>query len=132
MRAKHLGTPALAVIETDFSYAAARVQAADWLRANQKPDAIFCSSDQLAFGVMDACRFDLGLSVPGDVSVIGFDDVPEAARPVYDLTTVRQDTVAMAHEAVRLLLLRLAQPASPPVHTILACELMRRGSARLV
>jgi DNA-binding LacI/PurR family transcriptional regulator len=131
-RANHLGMPPLGVIETDFSYGAARRQTADWLAANRPPDAIFCSSDQLAFGVMDACRFDRSLSIPGDISVVGFDDVPEAARPVYDLTTVRQDTVAMAHEAVRLLLLRLAEPASPPVHTVLASELQRRGSARLV
>ncbi len=130
-RANRLGTPALDVIETDFGYTAARTQTAAWLRANPPPDAIFCSSDQLAFGAMDACRFDLGLSVPGDVSVVGFDDVPEAARPVYDLTTVRQDTVAMAHESVRLLLLRLADPAAPPVHTVIASELMRRSSARL-
>ena len=130
-QATGLGSPPLAVLETDYSYAAARTQAAAWLGGHTRPDAIFCSSDQLAFGAMDACRFDLGLSIPGQVSVIGFDDVPEAARPVYDLTTVRQDTVAMAHEAVRLLLLRLAAPASPPVHTVIASELQRRGSARL-
>jgi DNA-binding LacI/PurR family transcriptional regulator len=131
-QAKQLGTPVLAVLETDFSYDAARAQTAEWLRTHPPPDAIFCSSDQLAFGAMDACRFDRKLSVPGDVSVVGFDDVPEAARPVYDLTTIRQDTVAMANEAVRLLLMRLAKPASPPVQTILASKLKRRSSARLV
>jgi DNA-binding LacI/PurR family transcriptional regulator len=54
------------------------------------PSAVFVGNDHMAFALMDVLRFELGLSVPGDVSVIGYDDVPLAAWPTYDLTTIRQ------------------------------------------
>lgn len=58
--------------------------------ANDPPDAVFVANDHMAMAVMDTLRFELGLNVPGDVSVVGYDDVAVAAWPTYDLTTVRQ------------------------------------------
>ncbi len=49
-----------------------------------RPDAVFVGNDHMAFAVMDTLRFELGLSVPHDVSVVGYDDVPIAAWPAYD------------------------------------------------
>ena len=64
--------------------------AAEWLLAQTpRPTAIVCQSDQLALGVLDAAR-SAGLSVPGDVSVAGFDDIDAAGRSDPPLTTVRQ------------------------------------------
>ena len=60
-----------------------------FLAVSPAPDALFCASDLLAFGALDAIR-ERGLRVPQDISVVGFDDVPMAAWPVFDLTTVRQ------------------------------------------
>ncbi|MCQ2006310.1 substrate-binding domain-containing protein [Rhizobium sp. NRK18] len=53
-------------------------------------DGVFCVTDLLAMGLLDAARHELGLRVPEDVSVVGFDDIPQAAWYSYDLTTIAQ------------------------------------------
>lgn len=68
--------------------------------------AVFAGNDQMALGLMHACR-DLGLDVPGDISIVGFDDIPEAAHFSPPLTTVRQDFAEVGRRAVRLLLAEL-------------------------
>ena len=72
-----------------------------------------------------------GSRSPRDISVVGFDDVPEAARPVYDLTTIRQDSIEMARLAVHVLLTRLAKPDAYPMRTTVDASFVERGSARL-
>lgn len=59
------------------------------LGRDPRPTALLCRSDELALGAMEAAR-DLGLSVPGDLSVVGFDDIPAASLANPPLTTVRQ------------------------------------------
>ncbi|MEO8716260.1 MAG: substrate-binding domain-containing protein, partial [Acetobacteraceae bacterium] len=103
----------------------------DYARREQRPDAVFCGNDQLAMGIMDAARFELGWMIPEDMSVVGFDDVSEAARPGYRLTTVHQDSVEMGRQAVRLLLARLEEPGRRPVRSEVPSVFIRRGSARL-
>ena len=67
------------------------------------PEAIFCANDLMAIGALDALRRSLGLRVPDDVLVAGFDDVPEASWGAYDLTTVVQDVPSMVAEAMSVL-----------------------------
>jgi DNA-binding LacI/PurR family transcriptional regulator len=64
--------------------------------------AIFSSNDQMALGLIHAIR-DTGLDVPGDISVVGFDDIPEAAHFWPPLTTVRQDFAELGRRCVALL-----------------------------
>jgi DNA-binding LacI/PurR family transcriptional regulator len=68
--------------------------------------AVFAGNDQMALGFMHACR-DSGLDVPGDVSVVGFDDIPEAAHFHPPLTTIRQNFAEAGRRAVGLLLAEL-------------------------
>ena len=68
--------------------------------------AVFASNDQMALGFIHAC-WDSGLSVPGDISVVGFDDIPEAAHFYPPLTTVRQNFTEIGRRAVSLLLAEL-------------------------
>ena len=68
--------------------------------------AVFAGNDQMALGFMHACN-ELGLSVPGDVSVVGFDDIPEAAHFWPPLTTVRQNFAELGRRAISLLLAEL-------------------------
>lgn len=65
--------------------------------------AVFAGNDQMALGFMHACR-ESGLSVPQDISIVGFDDIPEAAHYAPPLTTVRQDFAEIGRRAVGLVL----------------------------
>ena len=65
--------------------------------------AIFCGNDQMALGLTHACR-ELGIDVPGELSIVGFDDIPEAAHFAPPLTTVRQNFAEIGRRAIELLL----------------------------
>ncbi|KCB49303.1 LacI family DNA-binding transcriptional regulator [Bordetella hinzii] len=104
------GRPAPRVLDGGFSYDQARAVFLDAMREGAPPDAVFCANDQMAMGVIDACRHQLGWPVPGRLMVAGFDDVPEGARPPYRITTIRQPIETMARRAVELLLARRQQP----------------------
>lgn len=95
-----------------------------------RPDALFVSNDHMAFAAMDTLRFELGLRVPQDVSVIGFDDVPVAAWPAYDLTTFRQPVGQMVAETVATLIERIETPGTEPRRIRLEGRLVVRGSCR--
>ena len=94
------------------------------------PDAVFVANDHMAIAAMGVLRFELGLSVPDDVSVIGFDDVPPAAWPAYDLTTFRQRANMMVDEAVSTLIKTIDQRRLVPRQVTIAGKLILRGSAR--
>ena len=74
--------------------------------------AVFAGNDQMALGFLHACR-ELGLRVPEDISVVGFDDIPEAAHFAPPLTTVRQNFAEIGRRAVALLLDQLHGRAAP-------------------
>lgn len=80
--------------------------------ARARPDALFVINDYMAFRAMAVLRHELGLRVPQDVAVVGFDDVPLAAAPEYDLTSIRQPIPQMVNHAIRILLgeISLGQP----------------------
>ena len=67
------------------------------------PDAVFCINDIMALAVLDVMKHSAGLSIPRDVMVAGFDDIPESRRLPYQLTTVRQPLEEMVAETVALL-----------------------------
>lgn len=73
------------------------------LERSRMPDLLVCENDALAIGAIDAIRFRLGLRVPEDIAVTGFDDVPLADSPNYRLTTYRQPITAMAEGLVDVL-----------------------------
>jgi DNA-binding LacI/PurR family transcriptional regulator len=73
--------------------------------------AVFVANDQMALGLLNALQA-AGLSVPGDVSVVGFDDVPEAGYFTPPLTTVRQDFAELGRRGVQLVLARLLGQAA--------------------
>ena len=125
------GLDDITVLNSGPDYASGRTAFLDHVRRTGVPDAVFCVTDPLAFGVLDACRFELGLSVPRDLSVVGFDDVAEAAHQGYDLTTVRQPIDRLASAAVDMLVRRLDAPGGKASRLLLPGTLIERGSARL-
>jgi DNA-binding LacI/PurR family transcriptional regulator len=88
--------------------------------------AIFSSNDQMALGLIHAIRAE-GLDVPRDVSVVGFDDIPEAAHFWPPLTTVRQDFAELGRRCVALLLGDI-DPAAPEYRGTIEPELIVRDS----
>ena len=71
--------------------------------AADRPDAVFVAGDQMAIVVLDTLRQELGLAVPQDVSVVGFDNVPQAGWASYELTTFEQPVAPMVEATVELL-----------------------------
>jgi LacI family transcriptional regulator len=78
------------------------------LAPEQRPTAIFASADQMAYGVLRAAE-ERGLSIPQDVALVGFDDDAPSAHVLPPLTTVRQPSLTMGREGIRLLLALLAE-----------------------
>jgi LacI family transcriptional regulator len=95
----------------------------------EPPTAIFYSNDEMAFGVM-AAAFDRGLSIPEDLSIIGFDDIPRARLAYPPLTTVRQPLEEMGRVATRMLIKLIADPQLHMEPIELPTELMVRQSCR--
>ena len=99
------------VIRGDFSLQSGFEAAARIADMKHRPTAVFCASDQVAFGLVTGLK-QAGLSVPEDMSVVGFDDIELAAFYDPALTTIRQDRHALGVRAANLLLDRLADPAA--------------------
>ncbi len=97
---------------------------------SERPDAVFVANDHMAFGVMDVLRFELGLSVPQNVVVAGYDDVAISAWPSYDLTSVRQAANRMVDATVEIVIEAINAPTSKPVHKMIKGPLIIRGSTR--
>jgi DNA-binding LacI/PurR family transcriptional regulator len=88
--------------------------AAEAVARPQSPDALLCLNDHLALGALRALH-DLGRSVPGDLDVVGFDDIEASRFSVPTLTTVAPDKQRIAEAAVTLLLDRIEAPATAPL-----------------
>ena len=93
----------LTVGSASFDYDGGAAAALTMFSGGVVPDALFCANDLMALGAVDVLRRKLGMRVPEDVLVAGFDDIPAAAWAAYDLTTVVQDAPSMVERAVDLL-----------------------------
>ena len=114
----------------NFDYEQAKDAARRMFAGPERPDAVFVANDHMAFAVMDVLRFELQLDVPGNVSVVGYDDVALAHWPSYDLTTVRQPSNRMVSQTIDALMARLSGEDVAPRSIVIEGPLMIRGSAR--
>lgn len=89
--------------------------------------AVFAANDQMALGLLRALT-EAGRSVPDDVSVVGFDDIPEAAYLIPPLTTVRQDFTAVGRRAIEILQSAIAADGRPDPERLISPELVVRAS----
>ena len=131
-RLAELGIDNVTVVEGDYGYESGGeglMALKDKLGA--VPDAIICANDVMAIGCIDAARHQLGIKVPDDLSVVGFDGVGPARWSSYNLTTVRQPVRRMTEAAVSMILERVEQPDVLPEKRILSGIMMTGGSARL-
>jgi LacI family transcriptional regulator len=100
----------------------------DLLTAEPRPTAVFAANDVIAFGALDAAR-RLGIRVPEELSIVGFDDIDMAAWEAFNLTTARQPLADMAQVAARLLLERIAsEEPLEPRRRVFPVELVHRST----
>lgn len=125
-----VGLEPVGMIDGMYDRDTAAAVARDLCAGANRPDAIFVGNDHMAFAVMDELRFGLGLRVPEDVSVIGYDDVPMAAWPAYGLTTIRQPVNRMVAATVDAIL-GLIDGTAAPRKNLIDGPLMVRRSAQI-
>ena len=114
----------------DFTYQSGYEAAMRLLCRQDRPDAIFAAGDNMALAAMDAARYGLGLRVPEDVSIIGFDDIPMSSWPAYQLTTVAQQVDQMVNETIQLILDKIEDISSKPVMALVPGKMLIRKSVR--
>jgi LacI family transcriptional regulator len=102
-----------------------------FLALPEPPTAIFASNDLMAFGAMEAVR-EYGLRIPHDMSIIGFDDIPQCLSTHPPLTTVKQPLREMGHMAVQMVLKQIDKPNQPPERVRLNTQLVLRGTCSAV
>lgn len=117
------------IVTGDFWERGGYVATQQLLDLKTPPTAIVASNDLLAFGAMDAVR-QRGLHIPKDISLVGFDDIPQASLVYPPLTTVRQPLDKMGRLAVKMLLEHVGNPDFEPYTATLATELIIRDSCQ--
>ncbi|RBW62111.1 LacI family DNA-binding transcriptional regulator [Ruegeria sp. A3M17] len=126
-----LGLPARPewIIRGDFSLESGHDAARRILAMDDRPTAVFCAADMVAFGLISGLVAG-GLKVPGDISVVGFDDIEMSGSYVPALTTIRQDRHQLGRRAAEVLLGQLANPGKElPMKSALPVELVTRASS---
>ncbi len=118
--------PAL-IVQGDWSATSAHNATLDLMKIKRPPTAIFAQNDRMALGALRAAR-DLGLRVPGQLSVIGLDDMPLASYFDPPLTTMRQDMFAIGRTAAQLLVRAVEQPQAQHQQLRQPAELIIRQS----
>lgn len=116
------------VLPGDYTQASARQETEEMLSHASRPTAIFATSDVAAMGVIDAAR-SIGMRVPEELSIVGFDDIPSSATMFPALTTVRAPLREMGRAGAEMLLALLADPNDSMPSQVLPTELIERESA---
>ncbi|PWE30703.1 LacI family transcriptional regulator [Pararhodobacter marinus] len=123
---------AASIAAGDFTMASGARAARDWVSRPDRPSAVFAASDECAFGFIAECH-RMGISVPDDVSVVGFDDVDFADHYIPALTTIHQPRVRLGRFAAQRLIAALTEhrPLAPGRELIDAHLVVRHSTAPL-
>lgn len=124
------GVTAAGRVVGGYTFEGAAAAARELFQNSEYPDAVFVANDHMAISVMDVVRDELGLRIPHDVSVVGYDDVPEASWKGYDLTTVSQSPLHMVEEAVSILIEQIEGKAVHRRAAVIPASLIVRSSAK--
>ena len=127
--ARHPGTGAAIRFADAYSFDAGRAAMQAELAANRGTEAWFCGDDVLSMGAISALR-DAGLSVPGDVGVIGLNDMEMAGWAGIALTTIHQPFAEIIEASIDLVAAMLDDPARRPDSRTFPCRVVDRGTLR--
>jgi DNA-binding LacI/PurR family transcriptional regulator len=120
----------VSILYGDYSYQSGRDCLAKWLLKNPAPDAIICSNDTMAIGVIDEARENHNIHIPNDISVVGFDGITSSAWLSYQITTIKQPVEQLVKAAVAMLLERIETPDLPPEARVLTGVLIKGNSVK--
>lgn len=115
----------------NYSRTEAQVAARELLSLPNRPEAIFVANDHMAVAVMDVARYEFGISIPEDLSIVGYDDVGPARWPSYGITSVTQPIGGMVEATVDILMDQIASGDIEAHHRVISGEMIVRTSARL-
>jgi LacI family transcriptional regulator len=118
----------------DYTWEGACIAARELLSKPDRPDAIFCASDYMALAALEVARHEFSLSIPEDLSIVGFGDVVAAAWPSYSLTTYSNPVDRLVDEIVRILIdifSKGGQKGGKHEQAIVSGQLVVRESARI-
>jgi DNA-binding LacI/PurR family transcriptional regulator len=113
-----------------LGYDAGRQGIRELWQSGERPDAVICSSDPTALGIVDGARLDLGINVPEELAVVGLGDIPQAGWAAYALTTVHLPIDEMIDLAVQDLLSRLADPEQAARPMVARATVIQRKTVR--
>ncbi len=116
----------------DYDYEMGYAAAERLLQRDDLPDAIFCANDLIAMGALDVARCKRKINVPADLSIIGFDDIPAAGWPSYQLTTIRQPFGILVDTTIQVLMDAINEPESDIIKKVIAPTLIWRDSVRRI
>lgn len=114
------------LVQTDYSLSGGRDSIKKLLSLPSPPTAVFCSNDYIALGAIKGAR-EAGLTLPKDLSIVGFDDMQTASYMVPALTTIRQPAHEMGRRAAEILL-QMTDRQSKPIHDMMETTLVVRES----
>jgi DNA-binding LacI/PurR family transcriptional regulator len=127
-----MGITDVTTVGGDFGYETGRQCFAQLVQKHgSPPDAVIAANDVMAIGCIDEARENFGLSVPEDISIVGFDGVGQARYAAYNVTTVRQPVQRMTESAASMLIERIENPELSPEKRAFSGTLIRGSSARL-
>lgn len=124
------GIEALQVVSGGDQRQQTALAARELFSADTPPDAVFAINDHMALTVMDIARYEFGLRIPQDLSVVGYDDAGPAGWPSYALTSVLQPVDKLVSAAVELLMRQIDSGTLEPENIVLPGTLIVRHSAR--
>ncbi|WP_343079198.1 LacI family DNA-binding transcriptional regulator [Ostreiculturibacter nitratireducens] len=127
--ARHPGAAATASFATAYSFEAGRAEMRRLLSEGPPAEAYFCGDDVLSIGALSALR-DAGLDVPGDVGLLGLNDMEMAGWEIINLSTIRQPIPEIVAASIELAVAVAETPDGPPEARILTCEVVERGTLR--
>ncbi|MGR3344700.1 MAG: LacI family DNA-binding transcriptional regulator [Paracoccaceae bacterium] len=127
-RAAELGVPTDTISSPGGEYAGGMAAAREVAALLDRSPGVFCPSDTVALGLLDTLRNKHSIRIPAQISLIGYDDIPQSSWAFADLTTIKQSVEEFARVTVDVLKERIKNPDAEPKNEIIDVKLVSRGT----
>lgn len=127
---RQYGLYQVSIEKADYTYDSGYHACRKLLERTRRPTAIFCTSDTIALGAMDAARNEFGLQVPDDLSIVGYDDIPMVQWQAYQMTTIRQPFNQLVDETLSILDTLQRTEDSQPIIKLIRPALVERATVK--